>query len=89
METANQLYKSSHSPLPFKEWLKRDQIKGKLKTNIKEYINANGDEEIENETETNEQDSPTPKKDNSAMKFLFGLTLGIGATLLIQKLLKK
>ena len=42
METANQLYRSSQSPLPFKEWLKREQIKGKLKIHQKEYINATG-----------------------------------------------
>jgi hypothetical protein len=89
METANQLYRNSQSPLPFKEWLKREQIKGKLKINEKEYINANGDEEVENETEVEVEDCPPPPKDNSAMKFLFGLTLGIGATLLVQRLLKK
>ena len=83
METANQLYKSSQSPLPFKEWLKREQIKGKLETHQKQYINANGDDDVQVTSDIQ------PNDDKSKHKFLFGLALGIGATLLIQKLLKK
>ena len=99
METANQLYRSSQSPLPFKEWLKREQIKGKLKIHQKEYINANGNEEEEiemlDDTQLNDEAYLLNNgyNDNSKNllpnKFLFGLALGIGATLLIQKLLKK
>jgi hypothetical protein len=30
MLSANQVYKNSNTELPFKEWLKREQLKGKL-----------------------------------------------------------
>ena len=30
MTSANQMFKESGSNLPFKEWLKREQLKGKL-----------------------------------------------------------
>jgi hypothetical protein len=94
METANQLYRSSQSPLPFKEWLKREQIKGKLKIHQNEYVNANGNEEEEIETIddaliTENQEYEDNSKNLLPNKFFFGLALGIGATLLIQKLLKK
>ena len=42
MSSANQLYKSSGSTLPFKEWLKREQLKGSLKVEKKEFVNATG-----------------------------------------------
>ena len=43
MMTANQLYKASGSELAFKEWLKREQIKGNLKVEEKkEFLNAGG-----------------------------------------------
>ena len=42
MESANQLYKSSGSKLAFKEWLKREQLKGKLEVHEDKYLNANG-----------------------------------------------
>ena len=43
MESANQLYKSSGSKLAFKEWLKREQLKGKLEVHEDKYLNANVD----------------------------------------------
>jgi hypothetical protein len=53
MLSANQLYKNSGSELPFKEWLKREQLKGTLqreqtvrvepKPEKDKFLNADGD----------------------------------------------
>ena len=44
MTSANQLYKASGSELGFKEWLKREQLKGALNKSDskKEFVNATG-----------------------------------------------
>ena len=44
MTSANKSYKESKSSLPFKEWLKREQIKGNLKVHDT-FVNANGSQE--------------------------------------------
>ena len=53
MTSANQMFKESGSNLPFKEWLKREQLKGKLAVHEDKFLNAsayrhadgNGDKE--------------------------------------------
>ena len=40
MTSANQQFKNSNSELPFKEWLKREQLKGKLSVHEDKYLNA-------------------------------------------------
>jgi len=40
MTSANQMFKNSNSDLPFKEWLKREQLKGKLSVHEDKYLNA-------------------------------------------------
>ena len=47
MISANKIYKESKSKLPFKEWLKREQIKGTMEVHG-DYVNANGSQEDEN-----------------------------------------
>ena len=46
MISANKIYKESKSKLPFKEWLKREQIKGTMEVHD-DYVNANGSSEDE------------------------------------------
>ena len=46
MISANKIYKESKSKLPFKEWLKREQIKGTMEVHDN-YVNANGSPEDE------------------------------------------
>lgn len=40
MQSANQVYKQSGSDLPFKEWLKREQLRGKLDVHEDQFYNA-------------------------------------------------
>ena len=40
MTSANQMFKDSGSTLPFKEWLKREQLKGTLAVNEDKFLNA-------------------------------------------------
>jgi hypothetical protein len=42
MSSANKLYKTSGSDLPFKEWLRREQLKGKLDIHNDTYLNMVG-----------------------------------------------
>jgi len=42
MTSANQTYKQSGSELPFKEWLKREQLRGKLDVHEDQFHNATG-----------------------------------------------
>ena len=40
MTSANQMFKDANSNLPFKEWLKREQLKGKLAVHEDKFLNA-------------------------------------------------
>lgn len=87
MMTANQLYKSSGSQLDFKEWLKREQLKGNLKVEgKKEFLNADGDSTA---TDTNDDIIPTmPTKEakrNRNVAFVLGLALGFGIKYYMDK----
>ena len=42
MSSANKLYKTSGSELPFKEWLRREQLKGKLDVHNDTFLNMIG-----------------------------------------------
>ena len=42
MSSANKLYKTSGSDLPFKEWLRREQLKGKLDVHNDTFLNMVG-----------------------------------------------
>jgi hypothetical protein len=79
MISANKLYKESKSNLPFKEWLKREQIKGTMSVH-NGYVNANGNQEEDKTTKN--CDSCTP----IWMPTLVGLALG---SALVYFMLKK
>ena len=46
MSSANQVYKQSGTELPFKEWLKREQLRGKLDVHEDQFFNADGNEDF-------------------------------------------
>ena len=46
MQSANQLYKESGSELNFKEWLRREQLKGKLEVHQDKFLNIDGEGEF-------------------------------------------
>ena len=58
MISANKIYKESKSNLPFKEWLKREQLKGTMEVHD-DYVNANGTQD-ENDTPTKTCNTCTP-----------------------------
>ena len=45
MISANKLYKESASDLPFKEWLRREQLKGNLDIHQDNYLNMVGEDD--------------------------------------------
>ena len=78
MSTANQLYKASGSQLPFKEWLKREQLKGKLDVHENNFINANGGEA-----------APAESSCGCGSKTLLFLAAGIAAGFVLCKVISK
>jgi hypothetical protein len=77
MSTANQLYKASGSELPFKEWLKREQLKGQLDVHENNYINANGGETA--------PASSSPCGGNTLLYLAIGLAAGFVLCKVISK----
>ena len=53
MTSANQMFKDSGSSLPFKEWLKREQLKGKLAVHEDKFLNASAHLNADGENGTN------------------------------------
>ena len=74
MTSANKIYKASGSKLSFKEWLKREQIKGTMRIHDDlKYVNANGAQDEENQDNTTKTcNSCTPVW----MPALAGLVIG-------------
>jgi len=102
MTSANQLYKASGSELGFKEWLKREQIKGALSKSHskKEFVNATGtgkevltDAELLEETERAVQillkKSEEEKKAQFRRGVLIGVVVGVAAKFAFDKYYKK
>ena len=56
MISANKIYKESKSKLPFKEWLKREQIKGTMRVHDN-YVNANGEKKLPPQNDDTESSS--------------------------------
>tara|TARA_R100000951_G_scaffold111482_1_gene110559 strand:+ start:26 stop:289 length:264 start_codon:yes stop_codon:yes gene_type:complete len=81
MISANKIYKESKSKLPFKEWLKREQIKGTMQIH-NNYVNANGSQDDEETAPSKTCNGGTPVW----IPTLAGIALG-GA--LVYFLLKK
>lgn len=95
MTSANQLYKNSGSTLPFKEWLKREQLKGNLKAEKKEFVNATGAtrSDVEDQ-EAYAQQVLLATKDNEYKKsfrkgVLVGIVVGVVGKVLFDKFYKK
>ena len=88
MMSANQLYKSSGSTLPFKEWLKREQLKGALKDGSKkEFLNADGDDDevIEDEVTLVALDVTAHDRAILIKGILIGAVLGYGIKYYMDK----
>jgi len=68
MTSANQMFKDSGSNLPFKEWLKREQLKGKLAVHEDKFLNASAYRRADGEDD---------KKENTwLVPSLIGFALG-------------
>lgn len=94
MTSANQLYKNSGSTLPFKEWLKREQLKGNLKTEKKEFVNATGASRSDVEEEQAElmmQDTISDKeaKEKFRKGVFVGIVVGVVGKILFDKFYKR
>ena len=101
MMTANQLYKTSGSDLAFKEWLKREQIKGNLNVEEKkEFLNAGGnpkqvptDAELLVEAEELLQIQVAQSVEENRAKFrsgvLIGIVIGVAGKVIFDKFYKK
>tara|TARA_R110002012_G_C11673984_1_gene613430 strand:+ start:7115 stop:7423 length:309 start_codon:yes stop_codon:yes gene_type:complete len=101
MMTANQLYKTSGSDLAFKEWLKREQLKGNLNVEEKkEFLNAGGnprqvptDAELLAEAEEALQVQLAQSAEESKAKFrrgiLVGILVGVAGKVIFDKFYKK
>jgi hypothetical protein len=81
MLSANQLYKKSDTKLSFKQWLKDTQSQGVLDNHEEPMFNANGDEEILDNTEdtsTSDSGIVTLKLTTKKAKSKMGATNIIG-----------
>lgn len=92
MISANKLYKESASDLPFKEWLRREQLKGNLDIHQDNYLNMDGVDD--NQTEVVEdviEDSNIPMMPVKEAKRNrnFALVIGVVSGMLISKYLFK
>lgn len=78
MISANKQYKESGSNLPFKEWLKREQLKGNLEVHKDKFLNADGDDNIADTP-------PMITKEEANKNRNFALVIGVVAGMLISK----
>jgi hypothetical protein len=102
MTSANQLYKASGSELGFKEWLKREQLKGALNKSDskKEFVNATGSsrtgeiadtglEEAEEALKVLLKKSEEQQKAKFRRGVLIGVVVGVAAKFAFDKYYKK
>ena len=102
MTSANQLYKASGSELGFKEWLKREQLKGALNKSDskKEFVNATGSsrteavgdtllEEAEEALQILLKKSEEQQKAKFRRGVLIGVVVGVAAKFAFDKYYKK
>ncbi len=75
MLSANQVYKNSNTELPFKEWLKREQLKGKLDVHDNDFLNADASTDVVS----------SPCNCKPLIKFLAGVAIGYVVCKLITK----
>lgn len=74
--SANKMYKVSGSDLPFKEWLKREQLKGKLDVHERKFYNAVGDDDGDNTDHSNDTTVATNQPYSCAYKIIGSLVVG-------------
>ena len=74
MSSANQVYKQSGAELPFKEWLKREQLRGKLDVHEDQFFNADGGDDDDN----------GGCGCSKIIPVLFGAVVGVGLMLYIK-----
>jgi len=91
MSSANKLYNASGTDLPFKEWLRREQLKGKLDVHNDTYLNMDGedDEMPESPEENPYDDGPPPPVTYTRKDLITYSILGIVAGMLISKYIIK
>ena len=92
MISANKLYKESASDLPFKEWLRREQLKGNLDIHQDNYLNMDGVDD--NQTEVVEDvieysTIPMMPVKEAKRNRNFALVIGVVGGMLISKYLFK
>jgi|TARA_B110000977_G_C10953095_1_gene445441 hypothetical protein len=92
MISANKLYKESASDLPFKEWLRREQLKGNLDIHQDNYLNMVGEDDAlpENDQDVQEDLMPPMMSVKEANRNRnFALVIGVVGGMLISKYLFK
>tara|TARA_R110002167_G_scaffold21854_7_gene78793 strand:+ start:9292 stop:9573 length:282 start_codon:yes stop_codon:yes gene_type:complete len=92
MISANKLYKESASDLPFKEWLRREQLKGNLDIHQDNYLNMVGEDDAlpENDEDVREGLMPPMMSVKEANRNRnFALVIGVVGGMLISKYLFK
>ena len=91
MSSANKLYRASGTELPFKEWLRREQLKGELDVHHDIYLNMGGDDDGMPESQEEDYvDDTTPPPVTYTRKDLITYSiLGIVAGMLISKYIIK
>ena len=92
MISANKLYKESVSNLPFKEWLRREQLKGNLDIHQDNYLNMVGEDDAlpENDQDVQEDLMPPMMSVKEANRNRnFALVIGVVGGMLISKYLFK
>ena len=100
IKSANQLYKNSGSNLNFKEWLRREQLKGKLEVHQDKFLNIDGDGSetespisqesfedayLEKICSSSEEDAKKILKDTKKKIVLYSLVIGVVGGMLISK----
>ena len=90
MISANQYYKNSNTELPFKQWLKVEQMKGKLAVHDSGYLNADGDDyNYADGDDGSTENAPAPKRFEERFirrrSFIFGAVLGYAICVLDNK----
>ena len=87
MSSANQLYKKSGSNLGFKEWLRREQLKGSLDVHQDSYMNMVGDNDI---LPVDNSNVIVATKDDQYRTIMFkGIVVGLVGGFLISKYIIK
>ena len=81
--SANKMYKTSGSDLPFKEWLKREQLKGKLDVHDSKFFNADGDDDIDTTAAAQTVECRCLPKIIGAL--VIGAAIGYGVSMYLNK----